>query len=65
MKFTQAHTTLLGLEIGDPVNLETDIMIRYVSQVLEARELLAEAEGRDAPGIDTIAAWQAYKAKRD
>jgi riboflavin synthase len=35
--FTQAHTTLLDREPGDPVNLETDILMRYVNQAIEAR----------------------------
>src|SRR5262249_22888143 len=30
--FTQAHTTLLERRVGDSVNIETDIMMRYVSQ---------------------------------
>jgi len=37
--FTQAHTTLLERRVGDPVNIETDIMMRYVSQALRARGL--------------------------
>ena len=35
--FTQAHTILLERRVGDPVNIETDIMMRYVSQALRAR----------------------------
>ena len=38
--FTQAHTTLPERRIGDPVNIETDIMMRYVSQALRVRGLL-------------------------
>jgi riboflavin synthase len=38
--FTQAHTTLLERKVGDPVNIETDIMMRYVSQALRVRGLL-------------------------
>jgi len=37
--FTQAHTTLLDREPGDAVNLETDILMRYVNQAIEARGL--------------------------
>jgi len=37
--FTQTHTTLLERRVGDPVNIETDIMMRYVSQALRARVL--------------------------
>ena len=45
VQYTQEHTNLLDREPGDAVNLETDIMARYVDQLLEAR--LAE---RDDPG---------------
>jgi riboflavin synthase len=34
VKFTQAHTTTLERGIGEPVNLETDILMRYVVQAL-------------------------------
>jgi len=64
VNFTQAHTTMLELEIGDEINLETDIMIRYISQLLEARGLLASESGDEPAEVDTVAAWQAYKAKR-
>ena len=37
VKFTQDNTALLKKEIGDPVNLETDILMRYVVQALEVR----------------------------
>src|SRR4051794_28865096 len=37
--FTQAHTTLLDREPGDAINLETDILMRYVNQAIEARGL--------------------------
>src|SRR5215831_16098820 len=42
--FTQAHTTLLERRVGDPVNIETDIMMRYVSQALRARGLPPAAQ---------------------
>src|SRR5262249_59878418 len=42
--FTQAHTTLLERRVGDPVNIETDIMMRYVSQALRARGLSPAAQ---------------------
>jgi riboflavin synthase len=42
--FTQAHTTLLERKVGDPVNIETDIMMRYVSQALRARGLRPAAQ---------------------
>jgi len=34
---TLAHTTLGGLAAGDPVNLETDLVFKYVARWLEAR----------------------------
>jgi riboflavin synthase len=41
VKFTQNNTTVLDKQIGDLVNLETDILMRYVVQALEARGLPA------------------------
>ena len=35
---TLAHTTLGSLAEGDPVNLETDLVFKYVSRWLTARE---------------------------
>jgi riboflavin synthase len=34
--FTGAHTTLLDKAAGDPVNLESDIMMRYVAQAVKS-----------------------------
>ncbi|MFM8379248.1 MAG: riboflavin synthase [Planctomycetia bacterium] len=34
---TLAHTTLGGLAVGDPVNLETDLVFKYVARWLEQR----------------------------
>ncbi len=34
---TRDHTTLGGLEPGDPVNLEIDMLARYVARLLECR----------------------------
>jgi len=34
---TLAHTTLGGLAVGDAVNLETDLVFKYVARWLEAR----------------------------
>ena len=42
VQYTQQHTNLLDREPGAAVNLETDIMARYVDQLLEAR--LAEQD---------------------
>jgi len=38
---TLAHTTLGGLAIGDPVNLETDLVFKYVARWLSGREAAA------------------------
>jgi riboflavin synthase len=35
--FTYANTNLLTLRVGDAVNLETDILAKYVERILEAR----------------------------
>ena len=37
VQYTQEHTNLLDRKPGDEVNLETDIMARYVDQLVEAR----------------------------
>ncbi|MDP6604796.1 MAG: riboflavin synthase [Dehalococcoidia bacterium] len=37
VQYTQEHTNLTAREPGDRVNLETDIMARYVEQLLEER----------------------------
>jgi riboflavin synthase len=39
--YTYAHTNLAGLHIGDPVNLEADILAKYVERLLEARRAAA------------------------
>src|SRR3990172_3443245 len=38
VEFTQEHTNLTRKAIGDRVNLESDIIARYVGQLLEERE---------------------------
>src|ERR1700694_3561253 len=38
VEFTQEHTNLLQRAIGDRVNLESDIIARYVAQLLEERQ---------------------------
>ncbi len=38
VQYTQEHTNLLDRRAGDEVNLETDILARYVDALLEARE---------------------------
>lgn len=37
VQYTQAHTTLLGKKPGDSVNIETDIVARYVEAMLGER----------------------------
>ena len=37
VEFTQEHTNLMGKAVGDRVNLESDIIARYVGQLLEER----------------------------
>jgi riboflavin synthase len=37
--FTYTHTNLQGLSAGDPVNLEADILAKYVERLLDARRL--------------------------
>ena len=37
VQYTQAHTNCIEREPGDLVNLETDILARYVAELLEAR----------------------------
>ena len=38
VQYTQQHTNLLDRRPGDEVNLETDILARYVDALLEARQ---------------------------
>ena len=35
--YTYAHTNLPGLTVGDPVNLECDILAKYVERLMESR----------------------------
>ena len=39
--FTYAQTNLPGLAVGDPVNLECDILAKYTERLMEAREAAA------------------------
>lgn len=39
--YTYAHTNLAGLRVGDAVNLETDVLAKYVERLLDARRTLA------------------------
>ena len=36
--FTYEHTNLSGLKIGDPVNIECDVLAKYVERFVEARK---------------------------
>jgi riboflavin synthase len=36
--FTYDHTNLSSLKVGDPVNIECDILAKYVERMIEARE---------------------------
>ena len=36
---TMAMTTFAGLQVGDPVNLEIDMLARYVKRLLETEDL--------------------------
>jgi riboflavin synthase len=50
VEFTQRSTNLLDNEMGDLVNLETDILMRYVVHALETRRALtARIRGRSTP----------------
>ncbi len=42
-------TTLSGLSPGDRVNLEVDVIGKYIHRMLAARGLVPEAEAREAP----------------
>ncbi len=35
--FTYAHTNLQGVSVGDPVNVECDILAKYVERLMESR----------------------------
>ncbi len=35
--FTYSHTNLAGVAVGDPVNIECDVLAKYVERLLEAR----------------------------
>ncbi|HJP41615.1 MAG TPA: riboflavin synthase [Dehalococcoidia bacterium] len=39
VQFTQNHTNLADRKPGDQINLETDILARYVDQILASREV--------------------------
>jgi riboflavin synthase len=37
VRYTQSNTTITEGKVGDPVNIETDVMMRYVQQALRDR----------------------------
>ncbi|MCY4455313.1 MAG: riboflavin synthase, partial [Chloroflexi bacterium] len=37
VQYTQEHTNLTSRKPGDSINLETDIIARYIEQLLDAR----------------------------
>ena len=41
--FTFEHTNLSTLKVGDPVNIECDILAKYVERIVEAREKAPES----------------------
>jgi len=43
VRYTQSNTTITAGRVGDPVNLETDIMMRYVQQALRERGIAPQA----------------------
>ena len=48
VQYTQEHTNLMGREQGDSINLESDIMARYVDLILQERGLVrAEEKGNE------------------
>ena len=42
--FTQQNTNLMNLSPGDRVNLESDVIARYVEQLLDERNLIPQEE---------------------
>lgn len=49
---TLAHTTLQDLAIGDPVNLEGDVVAKYVGRLLQRTSTAARHGDRVDPAID-------------
>lgn len=60
--FSGGHTNVIERAIGDPVNRESDIMMRYVAQALEKRRRLVPRDKRDENPIQ-IAALQARECR--
>jgi len=46
VQYTQEHTNLLTRKPGDSINLESDIMARYVDQILQDRGVVPASEPR-------------------
>ena len=47
--YTYEHTNVCGLAVGDPVNIECDVLAKYVERLLEA-----PAAGGPAPALLTV-----------
>jgi riboflavin synthase len=41
--FTYTHTNLQGLTVGDPVNIECDVLAKYVERLLDRNKEAAES----------------------
>ena len=42
--YTYAHTNLAGVSVGDPVNVECDILAKYVERLMESRSVVAASQ---------------------
>jgi riboflavin synthase alpha subunit len=51
--FTGTHTTPLERAVGESVNLESDIMMRYVARALEQRRHRGNAAGRESTAAES------------
>ena len=49
--YTQEHTNLMNLQVGDRVNLESDIIARYVEQLLDDRYLIDAPAPAERPQV--------------
>jgi riboflavin synthase len=51
--FTGAHTILLERAVGDPVNLESDIMMRYLARALEQHQHSATTPAHESTRVES------------
>jgi riboflavin synthase alpha subunit len=49
--FTGAHTTVLERAVGDPVNLESDIMMRYITRAMDLHKQHANTPDHQASAL--------------